>query len=177
MNNSSKKGGFDIDIRSLLKHQHKRVYSICRLFAHNYRDHQNLFINIIAAASQNIRFRRDNADRQTLILRACINMAALHSISMELEPSADRTLQFKSPDYQRSMTRLRESVGEASDYEKFRLFLEFEKMPADDLTHLTGLPLPRSSAGKKKEKEIELPLPRKTLFNFIPYLKEKLVWS
>lgn len=177
MNNSPRKGGFDVDIRSLLKHQHKRVYAICRLFTQNYKEHQGLFINIIAAASQNIRSRRENSDKQTLILRACINMAALQSITMELEPATERTIQFKSPDYQRSMTRFRESVGEASDYEKFRLFLEFEKMPAEELTHLTGLPLPGSVAGKKKEKESELPLPRKAPFNFIPYLKEKLVWS
>jgi len=175
MNDSSKKG-FDSDIRSLLKNQHKRVYSICRLFTHNYKEHQNLFIDVIAAASQNIRARKNNGDKQTLLLRACINMAALHSITQELGPAKDRTLQFKSPDYQRSMTRFRESVGEASDYEKFRLFLEFEKMPAGELTHLTGLPLPGRAAGKKKEKESLLPIPRKP-FNFIPYLKEKLVWS
>jgi hypothetical protein len=130
MNNPSRKGGFDVDVRSLLKHQHKRVYSICRLFANNYKEHQELFINIIAAASQNIRMRREHSDRQTLIMRACINIAALHSITMELQPVTERSLQFKSPDYQRSMTRFRESLGETSDYEKFRLFLGFEKMPA-----------------------------------------------
>jgi len=176
MNNSSRKGGFDVDIRSLLKLQHKRVYSVCRLFAHNYKEHQDLFTNIIAAASQNIRARRENSDRQTLIMRACINMAALHSITMDLQPVTERTLQFKSPDYQRSMTKFRESIGDASDYEKFRLFLEFEKMPAEELTHLTGLSLPKAAAGKKKEKEIGSPTARKA-FNFIPYLKEKLVWS
>jgi hypothetical protein len=174
MNDSSQKG-FDSDIRSLLKNQHKKVYSICRLFAHNYKEHQHLFINIIAAASQNIRSRRENSDKQTLLLRACINMAALHSITQDMEPATDRAIQFKSPDYQRSMTRFRESIGEASDYEKFRLFLEFEGVPAAELTHLTGLPLPRSTAGKKKEKQLELQ--RKTPFSFIPYLKEKLVWN
>jgi hypothetical protein len=176
MNNSSRKGGFDVDLRSLLKHQHKRVYSVCRLFAHNYKEHQDLFTNIIAAASQNIRARRENSDKQTLIMRACINMAALHSITMDLQPVTERTLQFKSPDYQRSMTKFRESIGDASDYDKFRLFLEFENMPAEELTHLTGLPLPKSVTGKKKEKEIGLPTARKA-FNFIPYLKEKLVWN
>ncbi|MBS1661364.1 MAG: hypothetical protein JST68_09980, partial [Bacteroidetes bacterium] len=139
MNNPSKKGGFDADIRSLLKHQHKKVYSICRFFAHNYKEHQNLFTNIIAAASQNIRSRRENEDKQTMLLRACINMAALHSISTALEPETDRTLQFKSPDFQRSITRFRESVGEASDLEKFRLFLAFEKMPNEELANLTGI--------------------------------------
>jgi hypothetical protein len=177
MNNSSRKGGFDVDLRSLLKNQHKRVYSICRLFADNYKQHQDLFINIIAAASQNIRARRENSDKQTLIMRACINMAALHSIAMELQPVTTRTLQFKSPDYQRSMTKFRESVGEASDYDKFRLFLEFEKMPAEELTHLTGLLLPKDTGGKKKEKESELPTSRRAFSNFIPYLKEKLVWN
>ncbi|HEY6899539.1 MAG TPA: hypothetical protein VI233_02805 [Puia sp.] len=173
MNNSSKKGGFDVDIRSLLKHQHKKVYSICRLFAHNYKEHQNLFINIIAAASQNIRSRRENEDKQTLLLRACINMAALHSITAELEPESDRTLQFKSPDFQRSISRFRESVGEATDYEKFRLFLAFEKMPAEELTNLTGI-ASQKTALRRKEKEAELP---RKQFNFIPYLKEKLVWN
>jgi hypothetical protein len=175
MNNSSKKGGFDVDIRSLLKNQHKRVYAICRLFAHTYKEHQYLFTSIMAAASQNIRGRRDNRDKQTMVFRACINMAALHSIAMEMAPAVDRSIQFKSPDYQRSMTRFRQSMGEASDFEKFRLFLEFEKMPAEELTHLTGLPLSRNASGKKKEKEAGLP--RKTSFNFIPYLKQKLVWS
>jgi len=173
MNNSSKKGGFDVDIRSLLKHQHKKVYSICRLFANNYKEHQHLFISIIAAASQNIRTGRENADKQTMLLRACINMAALHSISLELEPVTDRSLQFKSPDYQRSMTRLRESIGEVSDYEKFRLFLEFEKVAAEELTSLTGI-TPRKALARKKE--TELPVAKKQ-FNFIPYLKEKLVWN
>ncbi len=176
MNNSSRKGGFNVDIRSLLKHQHKRVYSVCRLLANNYKEHQDLFTNIIAAASQNIRARRENSDKQTLIMRACINMAALHSITLDLQPDRERTLQFKSPDYQRSMTKFRESIGETSDYEKFRLFLEFEKMPAEELTHLTGLPLPKVATGKKKEKEIGSSPARKA-FNFIPYLKEKLVWS
>jgi len=175
MNDSSKRG-FDSDIRSLLKNQHKRVYSICRLFAHNYKEHQKLFIDVIAAASQNIRARSANNDKQTMLLRACINMAVLHSITLDMEPATDRSLQFKSPDYQRSMTRFRESIGEASDYEKIRLFLEFEKMPAEDLTHLTGLSLPGRAGGKKKEKESALPIPRK-VFNFIPYLKEKLVWN
>ena len=178
MNDSSKKG-FDSDIRSLLKNQHKKVYSICRLFTSNYKEHQHLFMNVIAAASQNIRARRENSDKQTLLLRACINMAALHTISMELEGVTPSSMQFKSPDYQRSMTQFRECMGEASDYEKFRLFLEFEKLPAEDLTHLTGLPLPKGMVSKKKEKESEssLPILRKSPFNFIPYLKEKLVWN
>src|SRR5579859_4788734 len=129
MNNSTQKSGADTDLRSLLKHQHKKVYSICRLFTNNYKEHQHLFTNIIAAASQNIRTRKDNSDdKQTMLLRACINMAALHSISLELEPSTDRSIQFKSPDYQRSMTNFRDTIGGISDLEKFRLFMEFEKV-------------------------------------------------
>ena len=171
MNNSTKKDGPDTDLRSLLKHQHKRVYSMCRLFANNYKEHQHLFTNIIAAASQNIRTRKDNSDdKQTMLLRACINMAALHSISLELEPAADRSLQFKSPDYQRSMTNFRESMGSVSDLEKFRIFLEFEKVAPEEMAGLTGISFGSRSANRKKEPETA----RK---NFIPYLKEKLIWS
>lgn len=171
MNNSAKKGGSDTDLRSLLKHQHKRVYSICRLFAHNYKEHQHLFANIIAAASQNIRSRKDRRDdKHTMLLRACINMSALHSISLELEPALDRTIQFKSPDYQRSISNFRETMGTVSDLEKFQLFLEFENISADEMTSLTGLPVSNRPAIRKKENETA----RK---NFIPYLKEKLIWS
>lgn len=171
MNNSSQRGGSDTDLRSLLKHQHKRVYSICRLFAHNYKEHQHLFANIIAAASQNIRSRKDRSDdKQTMLLRACINMAALHSIGLGLEPAFDRTIQFKSPDYQRSMSNFRETMGTISDLEKFRLFLEFENVSPDEMTSLTGLTVANRLAIRKKEHETA----RK---NFIPYLKEKLIWS
>lgn len=172
MNNSTKKDGPDTDLRSLLKHQHKKVYSICRLFAHNYKEHQHLFINIIAAASQNIRTRKDNTDdKQTMLLRACINMAALHSISLELGPAIDRTIQFKSPDFQRSMTNFRETMGAASDLEKFRLFMELEKVAPEDMAGLTGIDMGgRGAASRKKDAETV----RK---NFIPYLKEKLIWS
>ena len=171
MNNSTKKNGPDTDLRSLLKNSHKRVYSICRLFTNNYKEHQHLFTNIIAAASQNIRTRKDNSDdKQTLLLRACINMAALHSISLELEPAADRSIQFKSPDYQRSMTNFRDSMGTISDLEKFRLFLEFEKVAPEEMVPLTGISLDSRSINRKKETDAA----RK---NFIPYLKEKLIWS
>ncbi len=170
MNNSSQKSGCEPDLRSLLKNQHRKVYSICRFFAHNYQEHQRLFINIIAAASQNIRSRKDNSDdKQTMLLRACINMAALHSISLELEPAHDPTIQFKSPDYQRSMTKFRDSVKNISDLEKFRLFLELEKVSPDEMPAITGI-RPGYTAPRKKESEA----PAK---NFIPYLKEKLIWS
>jgi len=56
-------------------------------------------------------------------------------------------------------------MGEVSDYEKMRLFLGFQNTSEIDIEDLTG-PLPSnvvSSEGVKK--------------NFIPYLKEKLVWS
>ena len=168
MNNSSQKSGCGSELRSLLKNQHKKVYSICRLFAHNYQEHQRLFVDIIAAASQNIQSRKDNSeDKQTLLLQACINIAALHSISLELEPAQDRTIQFKSPDYQRSMTMFRETLKGASDLEKFRLFLELEGSP-DEMPALTGIR--PGSVTRKNQKEA----PTK---NFIPYLKEKLIWS
>lgn len=167
MSTTAKKGGCEPDLRSLLKNQHKKVYAICRFFAHNYQEHQRLFVDIIAAASQNIRSRRDNRhDKQTLLLQACINMAALHSIGLELEPARDRTIQFKSPDYQRSMTNFRENLQGISDLEKFRLFLELEQVPTDEMPALTGV------TSRKREKESEAPVR-----NFIPYLKEKLIWS
>jgi hypothetical protein len=174
MNNSSNKSGCEPDLRSMLKNQHKKVYSICRFFAHNYQEHQRLFINIIAAASQNIRSRKDNSDdKQTMLLRACINMAALHSISLELEPAHDTTIQFKSPDYQRSMSSFRESVRGISDLEKFRLFLELENVPAAEMPALTGLS--NTIPGNRKQRhETPEPVPVR---NFIPYLKEKLIWS
>jgi hypothetical protein len=168
--NNSLKSSVDIDLRSLLKNQHKRVYSICRLFARTYKEHQYLFATIISAASQNIRSRKDAGDNQTLLLRACINMAALHSIALAAEDAPTGTIQFKSPDYQRSMSELYASIGDASDYEKIRLFLEFEKIPTGELATLTGLPANDRVQFVENEQEI-------TKKNLIPYLKEKLIWS
>jgi|ERR1700722_16262050 hypothetical protein len=170
MNNPSKQGGCEPDLRTLLKNQHRKVYAICRFFTHNYQEHQRLFIDIIAAASQNIRSRKDGSeDKQTMLLRACINMAALHSISQELQPAVDRTIQFKSPDYQRSMTDFRGLVNGISDLDKFRLFLELEKVDPENIPALTGVanPIP----GKQK-KETEA-----SGKNFIPHIKEKIIWS
>ena len=172
MNTSSKTSGCEPDLRSLLKNQHKKVYAICRFFAHNYQEHQRLFADIIAAASQNIRSRKSNSnDKQTMLLRACINMAALHSISLGLEPARERAIQFKSPDYQRSISSFRDSVKGISDLEKFRLFLELEKVPAEDVSVLTGITDAVLSAPKKQT--ASAPPAR----NFIPYIKEKLIWS
>jgi len=170
MNNSTKKEGPDQDLKSLLKSQHKRVYSICRFFTNNYREHQKLFADIISAASQNIRFRRGNDSKQVLLLRACVNMAALHSICQDMAPETDRSIRFKSPDYQRSMTNFREAMGSVSDLEKFRLFLEFEKVAPEEMVSLTGITLGGRNLTRKKEADTA----RK---NFIPYLKEKLIWS
>src|ERR1700722_12963766 len=170
MNNPSKQGGCEPDLRSLLKNQHRKVYAICRFFAHNYQEHQRLFIDIIAAASQNIRSRKDGSeDKQTMLLRACINMAALHSIRRELEPDADRTIQFKSPDYHRSMINFREQVRDVSDFEKFRLFLELENVASENIPALTGVANPTAGSQKK-----EAQTPSK---NFIPHIKEKIIWS
>ena len=171
MNNSNRKAGPDTDLRSLLKHQHKKVYSICRFFANNYKEHQRLFIDIIAAASQNIRHSKGKCEKHTLLLRACINMAALHSIRLDLEPAANREIHFKSPDFQRNMTQFRESVGEVSDLDKFRLFLALEKVTPDEMGDFTGFPATgQQSARIPGGKE-------RLLKNFIPYLKEKLIWS
>jgi hypothetical protein len=80
----------------------------------------------------------------------------------------DRDIQFKSPDYQRTMLKFRESMGEISDYEKILLFLEFEKVPPRDIADLTGLMAPKKRVSLKEQ-------PKKS---WIPYLKEKLlIWS
>jgi hypothetical protein len=162
-----KKGGSNEVVRSHLKHQHKKIYSICRLFANTYREHQRLFADIIAAASQSIQHKKAGDEKKDLLLRACLNMAALHSITHRLEPDTDRTIQFKSPDYQRTMLKFRESVGQVSDYEKILLFLGFEKVSPQEISNLTGL-LPSKKQVSQKEQA------KKTL---IPYLKEKLIWS
>jgi hypothetical protein len=172
MSNSQRKG-FNTDIRSLLKHQHKKVYSICRLFAQSYKEHQYLFTSIIAAASQNIRFRGTPANKETLLLQACVNMAALHMITLDMPTRTVESIDFKSSDYQRAMMEFHGSMGNVSDYDKFRLFLEFEKVPSEQLADLTGTPsgkYSRHQLAQRKEKE----MPKK---NFIPYIKEKLVWS
>jgi hypothetical protein len=171
MNNTSKTDGCEPDLRSLLKHQHRKVYSMCRLFANNYREHQQLFVNIIAAASQNIRSRRDHSDdKQTMLLRACINMAALHSINLGLAPETDRSIQFKSPDYQRSMTNFRSLIEGVSDLEKFHLFLELEKVSSEQVPGLTGIVAGKDDSARSGARDIS----KKSL---LPYLKEKLIWS
>jgi hypothetical protein len=166
MNHPKKRAGQDTDLCSLLKLHHKKVYSICRLFANNYKEHQKLFAGIIAAASQNIRNGKGKEEKQTLLFRACINMSALHAIALEGEKGADRTLQFKSPDYQKSMLQFRDSIGEISDYEKFLIFLEFEQVPRNEIADLTGFNARRREIPKESSRK-----------NFIPYLKEKLIWS
>ncbi|HUB59509.1 MAG TPA: hypothetical protein VL978_02340 [Puia sp.] len=160
MNNSTHSCA-DTDLRSLLKQQHKTVYSICRLFSRTYKEHQRLFMDIISAASQNIRFRRGGASKQTLMLRACVNIAALHSITATMHQAADRAIKFKSPDYQRSMEELSETVGNAGDYDKFLLFIDFEKIDSNDLFGSVNRPTPQAAGS----------------VHIIPFLKDKLVWS
>ena len=95
-----------------------------------------------------------------------MNMAALHSITLDLEPGADRSIRFKSPDYQKNMLQFRERMGEIPDYEKMKLFLQLENVSPEEIADLTG-PLPsRNVVPKEGVKK-----------NFIPYLKEKLIWS
>jgi hypothetical protein len=160
MNNFTKSFA-DTDLRSLLKQQHKTVYSICRLFARTYKDHQRLFMDIISAAAQNIRFRKDGVTKQTMLWRACINMAALHSITSSMEQASNREIKFKSPDYQRSMEVLEDSIGNAGDYDKFLLFIDFEKIDSNDLFGSVNRPTTQSAGAA----------------HVIPYLKEKLIWS
>jgi len=57
-------------------------------------------------------------------------------------------------------------MGNVSDYEKMRLFLQLEKVSQEEITDLMG-PVPsRNVVPKEGVKK-----------NFIPYLKEKLIWS
>jgi len=57
-------------------------------------------------------------------------------------------------------------MGNVSDYEKMRLFLGFENASQEEINDLTG-PMPsRNVLPKEGVKK-----------NFIPYLKEKLIWS
>jgi hypothetical protein len=166
MKNHKKTFFADEDIRSLLKSQHKKVYSICRLFANNYKEHQALFANILAAASQMVRSGGSNNEKKTLFLRACINMAALHSLSRELNGPVDGGTVFESPDYQKSMSGFRDAIEGITDYEKILLFLNFEKVGTGDIPGLTGLAPtpskdPRQAVGQR----------------LIPHVKEKILWS
>lgn len=147
----------DTDLRSLLKQQHKTVYSICRLFARTYKEHQRLFTNVISAASQNIRFRKTSVSKQAMLWRACINMAALHSMTTDQAVE----MSFKSPDYQRSMAELGNTLVDASDYEKFLVFLNVENIASEDLFGSINRPAPKASWSSQ----------------FIPFIKEKLIWS
>lgn len=167
MINLKKKNGSNEVVRTHLKHQHKKIYSICRLFANTYKEHQRLFANIIAAASQSIQHKKAGDEKQILLLRACLNMTALHAISLRMEPETDRSIQFKSPDYQKTMMQFRESIGQIPDYKKMLLFLEFEKVPVHEIADLTG-------SGSYKER---VSLKERPARRFIPYLKEKLIWS
>jgi hypothetical protein len=65
------------------------------------------------------------------------------------------------------MLQFRESVGEASDYGKMLLFLGFEKVPSQGISNLVGV-VPAKNQGSLKEQQKK---------SFIPYLKEKLIWS
>jgi hypothetical protein len=158
--------------RSLLKNQHKKIYSICRLFASNYKELQRLFAGTVAAAARSIGSEKAGEDKGTLLLRACINMAALYSLSGSLglfgKNSGDpgKEGQFKSPDYQRNMMRFREAVGDISDYEKILLFLHFEHIAPAEIPRLSGLPVSSHRGTDARVKK-----------SFIPYLKEKLIWS
>lgn len=167
----TKKNGPAQDTHSVLKSNHKKVYYLCRFFANNYKEHQDLFSAMISAAAQSIRGNSKQKEKQILFFRACLNMAALHSISRSLEQpeqsDAEKTISYKSPDYQKSMLQFRQAIAGTSDYKKMLLFLHFEHMTQDEISDISGLP---SSPNKKSPKQI-------TKKDFIPYLKEKLIWS
>jgi hypothetical protein len=191
MNKPKKNFGQDDDTRTLLKNLHKKVYSICRLFTNNYAAHQSLFKNAIAAAAQNLRPNSTEEDKQSLFLRACINMTALHAISANLIPDADPRIQFKSPDYQKSMLNFREVVGKAEDYEKIMFFLNFEKWPPERTEELSGLsplragihpafrtdPDTRITPAQQPDAAAPVhPALQKSRPHFTPPLKEQLIW-
>jgi len=169
MSNYPRPTGSGGDIRSFLKNQHRKVYAVCRLFANNYKEQQQLFSSMLSAVSQSILGSRTENDRNILLLRACMNMAALHSISNHLKGSTQKEIQFKSPDFQKTMVNFRDAVGEISDLEKMHLFLQLENVPREKVGELTGIahrPHTASSwdwswTGK----------------NLLPYIKQKFVWS
>ena len=78
-----------------------------------------------------------------------------------MEHAADREIKFKSPDYQRSMTGLSESIGNAGDYDKFLLFMDFESIDSNDLFGSVNRPIPQAAGS----------------IQVIPYLKGKFAWS
>ena len=145
---------------------HKKVYSICRLFTQDYKEHQDLFGRVIVAvAAHSMRAGGSPEEKDMLFLRACINMAALHSLSRPpAGPSGEPVLQFKSPDFQKSMVGFREAVGKRTDYEKILLFLDLEKWPSDKVETLSGLTPGRPK--KTAEPQRYTPSP----------LKDKLLW-
>ena len=168
MTNSKNKLEAEGDLRGFLKNQHKKVYSLCRFFASNYKEHQQLFSATISAASHNIRHKKENdrTEKHTLLMKACLNMAALHSICLLQQEETDRTIQFKSPDYQRSMEQFSSVTSRASDFEKLVLFLETEKNSSADIKEMIG----SSPAPAKQVKD-------RSVKSFIPYLIDKLIWS
>jgi DNA-directed RNA polymerase specialized sigma24 family protein len=163
MNNQQNAFVRDADTRSLLKNNHRKVYSICRLFTDNYKEHQTLFSEVIAAATRSIRARKTKEEPNTLLIRACVNMAVLHSISRDLAPASDRMTQFKSPDFQKSMSGLREKVESLTDHEKILLFLNIEKADPNEVLGRTAAP-----AASPARKAAILPLR--------PHLKKKWIW-
>lgn len=173
MNNFTKKSSSGGDLRSFLKIQHRKVYSICRLFANNYREQQQLFISMLAAVSQSITGMKSASDKNDILLRACINMVALHTLSQRTHEIKSREIQFKSHDFQKTMVQFRESVGEISDFEKIRLFLKLEGVEAAKISSLTGI----SAVRRKPAKEQYAKQQSVTSKNFLPFIKQKLVWN
>jgi hypothetical protein len=95
-------------------------------------------------------------------------MAALHSISTGLSADKEKENgQYKSPDYQKSMTKFREDIWGISDYEKIHLFLNGENVIPDEIAKVEGI----SATENKKRGE-------KHNKHFAPFIKKKkLIWS
>ncbi len=157
----------DEDIRAILKNHHKKIYYVCRLFAHNYKQHRELFVSILSAASRSIQKRKSKKEKYVLFLRACINMAALHSIATSLSPDRENEPgAYKSPDYQKSMNNLRNALQGMTDYEKIHLFLHSENVIPEEIAEISGHSIPENKKrGPKHNRQ------------FIPFIKEKLIWS
>jgi hypothetical protein len=110
-------------------------------------------------------------------------MAALYSITQRLSRPTEGGIQFKSPDYQKSITHFRSIVGSAPDYEKIMIFLNVEKWPADRTEELSGFSTvaghTRVRHGPQKDRShikpaTKIQAPAQQEISLV--LKDKLIW-
>ena len=67
------------------------------------------------------------------------------------------------------LINFREVIHDISDLEKFRLFLELENVDPENIPALTGVANPTAGKQKKEAQTSDK--------NFIPHIKEKIIWS